>query len=164
MTMRELQPAPVRKIVRVPAPPERAFDVFAKGIGRWWPPTHSLCRDGGLDTIIIEPKVGGRWYERGKDGKDYDVGRVLAWEPPSRLVLTWQLNGTWSFDPNAVSEVEVTFAPEPDGFTRVALEHRHIERMGETAKVLREQVDAPNGWGGLLQIYLGQVQKEQANG
>ena len=106
-----VMPAPVRKSVRVGAPPERAFKVFTDGIGRWWPKTHHIGA-ADLDALVIEPKAGGRWYERGVDGVECEIGRVLLWEPPARLVLGWQLTADWKFDRNLVTEVEVRFIPD----------------------------------------------------
>lgn len=146
-----IRPAPVRKSIFVKASPEHAFDVFANGIARWWPKSHKISA-AELDGPVIEPRVGGRWYERAADGAECEVGKVLAWEPPHRLLLAWQLRHDWSFDPDLVTEVEVTFARDGDG-TRVDLEHRHLERLGETADALRQQIDSPNGWGHLLQLY-----------
>ena len=79
-------PAPVRKSVRVGAPPERAFAIFTDGMGRWWPKSHHIGA-ADLDALVIEPKAGGRWYERGVDGSECEVGKVLVFEPPTRLVL-----------------------------------------------------------------------------
>ena len=121
-----IQPAPVRKSIRVGAPPDRAFEVFTAGIGRW--------------------------YERDVDGTECEIGKVLVWDPPARLVLAWQLTPEWKFDPELITEVEVTFTPEGDS-TRVDLEHRHLERMGEGAPAVREAVGGPGGWGGLLELY-----------
>lgn len=149
---RTVMPAPVRKSVRVGAPPARAFEVFTAGIGRWWPKTHHIGASE-LDTHIIEPKPGGRWYERGIDGVECEVGKVLVWEPPSRLVLGWQLNADWKFDPNLITEVEVRFIPDGANATRVELEHRNLDRFGSRADAFRQQINSPEGWGGLLQLF-----------
>ncbi len=146
-----IRPAPVRKSVYVAALPEHAFDVFANGIGRWWPKSHKISQ-AELDRPVIEPRTGGRWYELGADGAECEVGKVLAWEPPHRLLLAWQLRQDWTYDPDLITEVEVTFAPEGDG-TRVNLEHRNLERLGDAGEALRQQVDSPNGWGLLLQLF-----------
>jgi uncharacterized protein YndB with AHSA1/START domain len=146
-----VQPAPVRKTIFVASAPERAFDVFANGIGRWWPRSHKIG-PADLDAPVIEPREGGRWYERDVDGSECEIGKVLVWDPPVRLVLAWQLTPDWKFDPDLVTEVEVTFTPEGDG-TRVDLEHRHLERMGERAEAARQAIDAPGGWGLLLQLF-----------
>ena len=145
-------PAPVRKSVRVGAPPERAFAVFTAGVGRWWPKSHHIGA-ADLDAIVIEPKAGGRWYERGVDGTQCEVGKVLVWEPPARLVLCWQLSADWKFDPNLMTEVEVRFIPDGANATRVELEHRNLDRFGDRADVVRKSIDAPEGWSGLLQLF-----------
>jgi uncharacterized protein YndB with AHSA1/START domain len=146
-----IHPAPVRKSVHVNASPERAFDVFANGIGRWWPKSHHISK-ADLDRAVIEPREGGRWYELAVDGSECEVGKVLVWDPPGRLVLAWQLTPDWTYDPNLVTEVEVLFTREAGG-TRVDLEHRHLERIGERAAAARESVDSPNGWGLILQLF-----------
>jgi len=145
-------PAPVRKSVRVGAPPERAFKVFTDGIARWWPKTHHIGA-ADLDALVIEPKAGGRWYERGVDGSECDVGKVLVWEPPARLVLAWQLTADWKFDPSLITEVEVQFIADGANATRVELEHRDLERYGERADGFRTTIDSPDGWSGLLQLF-----------
>jgi uncharacterized protein YndB with AHSA1/START domain len=147
----QIRPAPVRKSIFVNAPQAHAFDVFTAGIGRWWPKSHKIGK-AELDLPVIEGREGGRWYERDMDGSECDIGTVLAWEPPSRLLLAWQLDPDWKFDSRLVTEVEVIFTPEGDG-TRVELEHRHLERMGDRAEAAREAVDSPNGWGLILQLY-----------
>jgi len=149
MTMMVIMPAPVRKSIRVEAAPARAFELFASRMGRWWPRSHSI--NGSLiRDVIVEGREGGRWYERGEDGSECEWGRVLVWEPPSRLVLAWQIDGQWRFDPNLLTEVEVRFIPEGEA-TRVELEHRHIERFGDLADATRAALDSPGGWGGLLE-------------
>ena len=90
------------------------------------------------------------------------MGKVLIWEPPGRFVMAWLINGNWKCDPDLskASEVEVRFTRQPDGTTRVDLEHRNFERMGESGMNMRMVVDsAPSGWGGLLQLYAAYVQK-----
>lgn len=146
-----IRPAPVRKSVHVAALPEHAFDVFANGIGRWWPKSHHISK-ADLDSVVLEPSAGGRWYERAVDGTQCEVGKVLAWDPPRRLLLAWQLRHDFSYDPDLITEIEVTFSPEGEG-TRVNLEHRNLERLGDHAETLRESIDSPNGWGLLLQLY-----------
>ena len=147
----QIRPAPVRKSIFVDAPQALAFDVFTSGIGRWWPKSHKIG-PADLDKPVIEPRAGGRWYELDTDGTQCEIGKVVTWEPPARIVLTWQLNAQFKFDPGLVTEVEVQFTPEGSG-TRVDLEHRHLERLGDTAEALREAVDSPGGWSGLLQLY-----------
>jgi uncharacterized protein YndB with AHSA1/START domain len=153
----QIRPAPVRKSIYVDVAPERAFDVFANGIGRWWPKTHKTGQSD-LDRPVIEPRSGGRWYELGVDGSEGEIGKVQVWDPPARLVLVWQLTAEFKYDPNLETEVDVLFAPEGSG-TRVNLEHRHLERLGETAENLRQAIDSPGGWGGLLQLFAEETSK-----
>jgi uncharacterized protein YndB with AHSA1/START domain len=150
--MQQIMPAPVRRSVRVAAPPERAFEVFTAGMGRWWPRTHSIGKSKP-DTFVIEPRQGGRWFERGVDGAECEIGQVLVWEPPKRLVLNWQLTAEFRFDPGLVTEVEVRFIPDGPGATRVELEHRNLERFGDRAEAMRKQIDSPDGWPGILELF-----------
>lgn len=103
-----------------------------------------------MKQAIIETHSGGRWYEKGEDGSECDWGRVLVWDPPSRLVLSWGLNSKFVLDDRVESEVEVRFIPDGDGATRVELEHRIL---AADADALRDAVDSPRGWSGLLEIY-----------
>jgi len=143
----------VTKSITVNASRERAFTVFTERFFTWWPKSHHIG-EAELADAVIEPKVGGRWYERGTDGAECDWGEVLAYDPPDRIVLSWHLQGDWSYDPDPAkaSEVEVQFTKETDGRTRVLLTHRHIERHDDQEAV-RRGVDAPGGWGGILADY-----------
>lgn len=143
----------VRKTITVRAPQERAFTVFTEQFNTWWPREHHIG-DAELDEAIIEPKVGGRYYERGVDGSECDWGLVLAYDPPSRVVLSWHLQGDWTYhpDPAKASEIEVRFIPEGPDRTRVELEHRHIERH-DLAEDVVKGIDSPTGWSGLLALY-----------
>jgi uncharacterized protein YndB with AHSA1/START domain len=107
-----------------------------------------------MADAVIEPKAGGRWYERGTDGVECDWGQVLAYEPPARVLLSWHLQGDWSYDPDPAraSEVEVRFVAEAPDVTRVELEHRHIERHADPEQV-RAGIDSPGGWVGILAGY-----------
>jgi uncharacterized protein YndB with AHSA1/START domain len=147
---RTVMPAPVRKSIRVAAPPERAFNVFS--VSSWWPKSHHIGA-ADLDTLVIQPKVGGRWYERGIDGAECECGKVLVWEPPARLVLAWQISPDWKYDPDLITEVEVRFVPDGASATRIELEHRNLERFGARAEVMRQSIDSPEGWTGILQLF-----------
>jgi uncharacterized protein YndB with AHSA1/START domain len=146
--------APVRKTINVSASVQRAFQVFTEAFDTWWPRSHSIG-ESGLAQAIIETRAGGRCYQKSVDGSECDWGRILVWEPPHRVVLAWHLNAEWQYDPDAAkaSEVEVRFTPEPDGSTRVDLEHRYFERHGAGASTVRSGVDSPEGWGALLRLY-----------
>jgi uncharacterized protein YndB with AHSA1/START domain len=146
--------APVRKVIKVNASAEVAFDVFTAGMTRWWPATHSINpTKSKLKETVMEPRAGGRWYEKGEDGTQCDWGKVLAWEPPTRLLLAWQIDGQWRYDPKLVTEIEVRFTPEGAGLTRVELEHRNLERFGDSAEAVRNAIDSTGGWGGLLESF-----------
>ena len=153
-------PAPVRKSVRVGAQPQRAFKIFTDGMGRWWPKSHHIGA-ADLDALVIEPKAGGRWYERGVDGSECDVGKVLVWEPPARLVLAWQLTADFKFDAGLITEVEVRFIAEGANATRVELEQRNLERYGERADGFRTTIDSPEGWSGLLQLFKQTAEQDE---
>jgi hypothetical protein len=144
--------APVRKRVRVNADAAHAFNVFTAGLNRWWPRGHHI---GGapMKEAILEPRAGGRWYERGEDGSECEWGKVLIWEPPTRVLLAWQINTQFKYDPTAMSEVEIRFSAESPSVTVVELEHRNIDKLGADAADFRTKVDAPNGWGGILDLY-----------
>jgi uncharacterized protein YndB with AHSA1/START domain len=144
-----IRPAPVRKTLTVLASPETAFRVFTEGFDRWWPRTHHIGKSE-LARAVIEPRVGGRWYEVCVDGSECDWGDVLAWEPPHRLLLAWRLNAEWDYEPDLLTEVEVRFVALADGQTRVDFEHRGFERMGAGGEAARAGVDSPSGWGAIL--------------
>ena len=145
--------APVRRSVFVEAPPERAFEVFTAGFATWWPKSHSVV-EAEQQAAYIEPAAGGRWYERGVDGTECVWGRVLAIEPPHRLLLSWQLDQEFEPDPDpsTAGEVEVTFTREGEG-TRVVLEHRGFERRADGGAQVAESVAGEGGWSGLLVAY-----------
>jgi uncharacterized protein YndB with AHSA1/START domain len=147
---------PVRRTVRVNADAARAFDVFTAGFARWWPRSHHIS-PVPMREAIIEPRVGGRWYERGEDGSECEWGKVLAWEPPARVVLAWQINNSFKYDPTAMSEVEIRFVAESAAVTLVELEHRNIDRLGSDADEFRKKVDSPNGWSLIMQTYAAAV-------
>ena len=151
----QIRPAPVRKSIFVQASQAHAFDVFTRDIGQWWPKSHKI---GTVDVErpIIEPREGGRWYELDVDGTECEIGKVAVWDPPSRLILIWQLTPDFKFDPNLVTEVEVLFTAEGDG-TRVELEHRDLERFGERTEAMRETIRGPGGWPMLLELFAEQA-------
>jgi len=159
MTMQTAETA-VRHELVVNAPIERAFNVFTEGYQTWNPPEHHIG-EADIETSVMEPREGGRWYEIGVDGSQCDWGRVLAWEPPNRVVLAWMISTQWKHDPDPAraSEVEVRFTAVDDGTTRVELEHRHLDRHGEGWEGMSAAVASPGGWPGSLEVY-----KERAEG
>jgi uncharacterized protein YndB with AHSA1/START domain len=153
--------APVRKSIVVQASPERAFEVFTAGIDRWWPKTHGIG-EAPVKESLIEPFEGGRWYTKCEDGTDVIVGHVRVWQPAERFVVSWEISANWKPDARAAfaSEVEVRFVAEAAGRTRVELEHRNFERMGEVAgETMRKGVDG--GWPTLLDLYAKEASKTQ---
>lgn len=152
-TVPEIDTNRVRKVVSVKAPQDVAWRVFTEKMGAWWPlASHKIGRARAVDAVI-EPRVGGRWYERGDDGSACEWGRVLAWEPPSRLVLSWKISPDWRHDPNLQTEVEVRFIAEASDRTRVELEHRHLDRFGARRDEMRGVFDSARGWLGLLESF-----------
>lgn len=152
-----IQPAPVHSTVTVNTSQAKAFEVFTAGFGRWWQRTGAGIGKSPLRTAVLEPFAGGRWYEIGDDGVETDWGRVLAWEPVTRLLLAWQIGADWRFDPALVTEVEVRFIADGPETTRVELEHRHLERIGEAAARYRALVGGPNGWTEKLEKFAREV-------
>jgi uncharacterized protein YndB with AHSA1/START domain len=135
----------VHKTVTVEAAREVAFRVFTEKMMSWWPEGHHIGKSA-MKAIIIEPRAGGRWGERCVDGSECDWGRVMAWEPPSRLVLAWQLDADFKYDPNFATEVEVRFIAESPTRTRVELEHKNLERYGAREAEMRAAFDSDDGW------------------
>ena len=138
----------VRTSIVVGAPVERAFSVFTDDIGSWWPPEHHILQ-GALARMVFEPRAGGHVYDVGEDGSECRWARVLVYEPPHRVVFSWDINLQWQVeaDPARSSEIEVRFFPEDDRRTRVELEHRHLDRHGDGWGSMRDAVSAPDGWG-----------------
>ncbi len=124
---------------------EHAFATFAERFSLWWPRSHSVTQADGLD-VVLEPRAGGRIYERTPSGEEHDWGEVLECSPPRRLVYLWHLR----FDRSDATEVEVTFHPVPDG-TAVRIVHSGWERLGAKAEERRER--NKKGWAGVLEHY-----------
>jgi uncharacterized protein YndB with AHSA1/START domain len=137
----------IRHEVVVQAPIERAFSVFTQGFGSFKPPEHNMLGVEIAETVF-EPRVGGDVYDRGVDGSVCRWARVLAYEPPQRVVISWDISPQWQIetDPDKTSEVEVQFIVEAPNRTRVELEHRAIDRHGDGWEAVREGVDSEGGW------------------
>jgi uncharacterized protein YndB with AHSA1/START domain len=144
---------PLTGTITVDAPIDQAFRVFTDAFGSWWPAEYHIGQ-ADMATAILEPHQGGRWYEQGTDGSECDWGRVLAWEPPHRLVVTWQINGQWQYDPDPehASEIEVRFTADRRDRTIVQLEHRLLDRLVD-GQQLREGITGGGGWTGLLELF-----------
>jgi uncharacterized protein YndB with AHSA1/START domain len=143
----QAQDTAVRTSIVVDAPIERAFSVFTEGFGSFKPPEHNMLGVEIAETVF-EARVGGYLYDRGVDGSECRWARVLAYEPPDRVVITWDISPQWQLetDLEKTSEVEVRFFPEPPGRTRVELEHRDLERHGAGWEAVRDGVAATDGW------------------
>src|SRR5437588_1303058 len=127
----------------VRAPIERAFTVFTENIGSWWSPDHHII-EAPLAEMVFEPRVGGHIYDRGVDGSECRWARVLAYEPPNRIVFSWDISPQWQIetDVEMTSEVEVRFVSETPQRTRVELEHRNLDRHGPGWESERDGVGA----------------------
>jgi uncharacterized protein YndB with AHSA1/START domain len=137
----------VRTSIVVDAPVERAFSVFTEDFGSFKPPEHNMLGVEIAETVL-EPREGGNLYDRGVDGSECRWARVLAYEPPDRLVISWDISPQWQIeaDLSKTSEVEVRFLAEGPERTRVELEHRNLDRHGEGWDGMRAAVDSEGGW------------------
>jgi uncharacterized protein YndB with AHSA1/START domain len=145
----------IQKQLLVKAPIKRTFEVFTSSMTTWWPKEHHIGATPFVE-LVVEPRVDGRWFERGTDGSESQWGRVLVWEPPTRLVLAWQLDGTFKYNPELVTEVEVRFTSLDASSTRVDFEHRNLDRFGAVGVEVGPMMD--EGWGGILQSFLQAAQ------
>jgi uncharacterized protein YndB with AHSA1/START domain len=139
--------APIKQSIVVEAPIERAFKVFTEDFGSFKPREHNLLASPIAETVF-EPRVGGHIYDRGIDGSECRWARVLAFEPPHRVLLSWDISPRWQIetDPDKTSEWEVRFIAETPNRTRLVLEHRHLERHGEGWEGVRDGVEGDQGW------------------
>ena len=142
----------------VEAPIERAFSVFTDDFGSFKPPDHNLL-DVEIAETVFESHVGGNIYDRGVDGSECRWARVLAYEPPNRVVFSWDISAQWQIetDLDKTSEVEVRFIAESPDRTRVELEHRNIDRHGEGWEGVREGVGGDQGWPLYLDRFAAQL-------
>lgn len=142
---------PITATITIAVPIGQAFQVFTGSIDTWWPHQYHIGQ-AEVAEVILEPREGGRWYERGVDGTECDWGRVLVWRPPHRLVFTWQINGAWQFDPDPdhASEIEVEFTANGLDQTTVQVEHRHLDRL-EGGQAIYDTIQGGGGWALLLE-------------
>jgi uncharacterized protein YndB with AHSA1/START domain len=156
--MSDLLSTPVQSSIVVKAPIDRAFKVFTEDIASWWPPEHHIFQ-GELAEMVFEPREGGHVYDRGVDGSECRWARVLAYEPPNRVVISWDISLQWQVetDLERTSEVEVRFIAETGGQTRVVLEHRNIHRHGGGWEQMHEAVGSPDGWDVGLQRFAARI-------
>ena len=138
---------PVRHEIVVEAPIEHAFSVFTDGFDRIKPKDHNML-EVDIEESVFEPREGGHIYDRGVDGSVCRWARVLVYEPPNRVVFSWDISPRWQIesDPERTSEVEVRFTSEAPGRTRVELEHRNLDRHGDGWEGMREGIASDDGW------------------
>jgi uncharacterized protein YndB with AHSA1/START domain len=148
----------IRTSLVVEAPIELAFSVFTEGIDSWFPREYNLL-DVDIAKRVFEPREGGQVYDVGTDGSECHWARVLAWEPPIRVAISWDISPQWQIEADhaRTSEVEVHFTPEGEDRTRVELEHRNLERHGDGWESLRDTLGSEGGWPGCLQRLAGRL-------
>ena len=144
--------SPLRITFDVACPAEHAFTMWTSRIGAWWPPDHTVTGDRDL-TVVLESGVGGRIYERTAEGVEHDWGVVTIWDPPQRLAYLWHLGA----DRTAATEVEVRFVARGAATTRIEIEHRGWEQLGEAADQWRDRNRV--GWDTLLPHFLTQIER-----
>jgi uncharacterized protein YndB with AHSA1/START domain len=146
----------IRKELLVAAPQQTCFVVFTQKMDAWWPKTHHVGKCPMIE-MLLEPAQGGRWYSKHEDGSEVTVGHVLTWNPYDLLVLNWQIDANFQCDPGIVSEVEVQFIAEGPKSTRVRMEHKNLDRLGQGAKAIESMDD---GWGMILNLYKNTAEYE----
>lgn len=142
----------IRHVVTVPTTPEAAFAAFTERMAEWWPPEYTWA-GAALSAVAMEPRAGGRWYERDTRGAEQAWGTVRAWKPPGRVVLSWGISPSRlpERDPTHASEIEVRFHAEDEDAIRVEVEHRDFARHGtDVAADYRAGMDSPAGWPTIL--------------
>jgi uncharacterized protein YndB with AHSA1/START domain len=155
MTQQTQDPATsVSTSIVVDAPIAHAFEVFTTGMRTWWNADHHIIEAPFAD-MVFEPRVGGNIYDVGTDGSECRWSRVLAYDPPSRVVFSWDINPNWQLeaDPDRTSEIEVKFASQGPTSTLVELEHRHLDRHGDGWEELSNVFTAPDAWSGTLKLF-----------
>jgi uncharacterized protein YndB with AHSA1/START domain len=135
---------PLRVDLDLDCPPEHAFATWTDRFGQWWPRGHTVSGDPA--AVVFEPRLGGRIFERTRDGDEIDWGEITAWEPPSRLAYRWHIRR----EPGEATDVDIRFVPL-DGVTRMEITHTGWERLGAEAETWRDA--NRGGWGGLLPTF-----------
>jgi hypothetical protein len=143
--------APLKFTFDVDCSPEHAFSVWTSRIDTWWPSDHTVS--GAAELVVLQSGVGGRIFERTSDGVEHDWGEVTLWNPPTRLAYLWHLGA----DRTAATEVEVRFVARGAATTRIEIEHRGWEQLGEAADQWRDRNRV--GWDTLLPHFLAQIEK-----
>lgn len=143
----------VVRSVNVPLSQARTFELFTARMTDFWPKEHSIG-SSQIAEVVVEPRAGGRWFERGVDGSECAWGRVASWDPPRKVVLLWQIGADWTYDPEFETEVEVTFTEQALDRTRLDLRHRNLQRYADNTEQMRAIFDSPDGWTGTLRRFV----------
>lgn len=146
----------IKKELLIAAGQESCFKVFTQKMDLWWPKTHHVGKCAMVE-MVLEQGQGGRWYSKHEDGSEVNVGTVLSWNPYDLLVLNWQIDANFQYDPGITTEIEVQFIAEGPKTTRVLMEHKDLNRLGEGGKAI-ESMD--EGWGMILNLYKNTVEYE----
>lgn len=162
MTTETATESSVKKTVTVKCSREHAFKIFNERYDLWWPKMHKIGK-ADFKTAVVEPKAGGRWYEVGVDDSTCEWGKVLAYEPPARVVLAWHTQPNWEHDPdpNHASRVEVTFTDLGNGQTRVELVHSELDKHGAGWQEMQKQLSS--GWPGIVESFAQAAEKAAAS-
>jgi uncharacterized protein YndB with AHSA1/START domain len=150
----------VTKSVTVPVPPAEAFRIYTQFPGEWLPREHTFLPDP--QVVAMEPRAGGRFYERGADGTEVTRGTITQWDPPGRLTVTWRIGPGWqpAADDERASVIVVEFRPDGTSATEMVVTYTHLERHGEMASVIRSAIDSPEA--NTLQRYAEVVKQHAA--
>jgi DNA-binding transcriptional ArsR family regulator/uncharacterized protein YndB with AHSA1/START domain len=154
-SMDTIAPA-IRREVVVDVDQTAAFEIFTADMTSWWPPAHHIG-SAPIQEIVIEPRVGGRWFTRHEDGTETDTGIVTAWEPPGLVVITWQIGADWKFHTDLVTSVAVRFEADGPDRTRVTLEHSGLDAYGAAASSMHETFENDGAWTATLAAYAARV-------
>jgi DNA-binding transcriptional ArsR family regulator len=146
----------IRREIVVEVDQATAFEIFTADMTSWWPPAHHIG-SAPIQEVVIEPRVGGRWFTRHEDGTETDTGVVTAWEPPGLVGVTWQIGADWKFHTDLVTSVAVRFEPEGPERTRVLLEHSGLEAFGADAATMRDTFEADGAWTATIAAYAARV-------
>ena len=142
----------VRREIVVEVRPAAAFEIFTADMTSWWPADHHIG-SAPIQEIVIEPRVGGRWFTRHEDGTETDTGVVTAWEPPGLFVVTWQIGADWKFHTDLITSVAVHFEQAAPDRTRVVLEHSGLDAYAADAAAMRETFEADGAWSATLAAF-----------
>ena len=147
----------IKRQVTVEVPIEKAFRVFTERFDAWWPRTHHIGKPA-MKEAILEMKKGGRWYELGVDGSTCEWGKVVSVDEPARLVLLWQIDANFAYDPLLETEVEVTFQSEGSNKTLVTLLHKNLDRYGADYSKFMGSIGSEGGWLGLMKVFAAEAE------